>query len=110
MSARDSQAIECVTIIIDYNWLYQNLKHEGALRTKNHLILHEIGHLALHWDALRIADSPEKVMARSATPQQEAEAWWFVYSLLGYLVARCAYVNKEDGGNADDQLWNYPFR
>jgi hypothetical protein len=44
-------------------------------------------------------------LAKPATPIQEAEAWWFAYSLLGMIIAEVAYDNKSDPDNADDQIW-----
>lgn len=100
-----------VTITIDANCLYTRLPLDAATRTKNHLILHEIGHLVLHWDSLLGADSVgHRSMARSATPQEEAEAWWFCYAVLGYAIGQRAFQNKTEPTNADDMIWSLVLR
>jgi len=100
-----------VTISIDTECLYNRLPLDAATRTKNHLILHEIGHLVLHWDSLLGVDAMgNRSMARSATPQEEAEAWWFCYAVLGYAIGQRAYWNKKDPLNADGLVWTLLLR
>ncbi len=111
VSIRDSVGCECPTIVVDHACLNQHLSYDAAMRAKNHLLLHEIGHLVLHWDLIHRSPPPgQQRLARAAFPKEEAEAWWFCYALLGYIVAKCAYSNKKDPKNADDQIWRLRMR
>ncbi len=111
LTMTDSSGVECVSVLIDVQCLQDSLSVESAWRTKNHLLLHEIGHLVLHWQQMRPANvGTVTPLAKSATPVQEAEAWWFCYSLLGYAVSQCAFTNKQDPKSGDDQIWTMPWR
>jgi hypothetical protein len=101
----------CVSIAIDLSCLQQNLDFNNAFRVRNHLTLHEIGHLTLHPELLPDGvEQSEATYAKSAAPAHEAEAWWFCYSLLGLAVADVAYANKQNPDNADDQIWKMTLR
>lgn len=70
------------------------------------LVLHEAGHVVLHWDKL----SPPKLKtgagaAIAASPVQEAEAWFFAMCVEGLALASFAYKSKSDPPTALDPTW-----
>lgn len=106
-----SMGNNCPCVIINLELLNSALSIEGAIRTKHHLLLHEVGHLVLHWNELRTQVSPDgSAVAEKAHPIHEAEAWWFCYSFLGTVVAHVAFENKKNKSFADDQIWKLPLR
>jgi hypothetical protein len=111
MSLRDSKGVDCPTIVIDSARLNSTLSTYDGLRMMSQLALHEIGHLVLHWDELRTpVGSDGNAVAAPAKSLHEAEAWWFCYSIIGLVVAECAYQNKCVVGNADDRMWTFVHR
>ncbi|MEM9943190.1 MAG: hypothetical protein AAF939_16625 [Planctomycetota bacterium] len=104
-----SDGSECPTILIDKECLDQHLSFLDSIRARNHLTLHEIGHLVLHKNELRGSGDLPK-FANRAFPQHESEAWWFCYSLLGLCVSECANQNSKDSDNPDDQIWKIWLR
>jgi len=66
------------------------------------LLLHEGGHLLLHWDKLSRpvnVDSNHPVKAAHRTTAiREAEAWWFAFAVYTYAYSRfnVSYILKEE--------------
>jgi hypothetical protein len=102
----DARHNPCPTVVIDYETLHGKLAWFRALPTITRLVLHETGHLVLHWEQLQpIIRNGDLALAKSAAPIQEAEAWWFCISILGRVTAEVAEENARMPENADDQIW-----
>ncbi len=69
------------------------------IRARRYVILHEIGHLVLHWSSLchQAEKTGRKYVEVEAT--HEAEAWWFAHSILGLTSARIAMSAKSKPSN-----------
>lgn len=78
-------------IHLDIKCLVEEVPSPLMSLVKAKLILHEIGHL-YHWDELFALTSSH--FANEATGEQEAQAWWFCYNVLGFAVAECACNKK----------------
>ena len=105
--AYDASTLPCPTVVMDYAAIHGRIAVPRASQMINRLVLHETGHLVLHWKQLQPAIRVGNLaLARSAAPSQEAEAWWFCYSILGRVVAEVAEENASDPANADDQIWH----
>ena len=91
------------TILIDRTLLMDRVASTAVNRTKTCLILHEIFHLR-HWKDLFPTESSQ-ASAAEALPEHEAEAWWFCYTLLGHVIALCAYEKKNNPGSSLKPTW-----
>lgn len=96
---------------------------ERLHRTKTCLILHEIGHLVLHWgDLCRqtsafMADTPlgapgkslsiEKDGLHNADAGQEVEAWLFCDAVIALAIAQIAHRGKGDHDSIHDPAWQF---
>jgi len=108
----DSEGTESPTVYLDSASLDENLSMLDAVRARNHLVLHEIGHLVLHKATLKNSGDapPGAQFSKPAFPEMEAEAWWFCYSLLGLCVSQIAYENTENSTGTDDKIWLHWLR
>lgn len=70
-------------------------------KTVIRLVLHEIGHIAFHWDHLR--PDPISGMMYGATPDDEREAWAFAMSVLGTAIGDFACEHRVRRGV--DRTW-----
>ena len=100
----DSQGRQSLTILIDFNWLSENLTIDAACRKRNRLVILQIGHLVLHRDLLRsttkgfnIADNPSRV--------QTAEATWFCHVIIGLLASQIATEDLDCDSVARDRFY-----
>jgi hypothetical protein len=94
------------TIVIDYATLYGRIAYFRTQQTINRLVLHETGHVVLHWEQLQPnTRNGDLALAKSAVPFQEVEAWWFCLSIFGRVIAEVADENARNPANADDQIW-----
>jgi len=78
-------------------------------RIERSLILHECGHLVLHWEALveRAAGGILSGELANATSQEEREAWIFCSALLGRVVEDIVAVAKGKANKRNDYTADY---
>lgn len=85
----------------------QNEREERRVITR--LILHETGHMVLHWDHLRSLVSSSQMRNPTGMPQasyvQEREAWWFCSIVIGLALGWVAHKTREGPPLANDQAW-----
>ena len=101
-----------VYIILDWNYLTIQYGRGVAdmVRAVNHLVLHETGHVVLHWQKLTSAGGvPPQGLVQDMDPQAEAEAWGFCGALLSMALARIAYETKANPTPSSRQAWEYLF-
>lgn len=82
-----------VIVVLDHEFLLNEVSVPLLQIVRTKQILHEIGHL-LHYEHL-FKSTDRYPLVAEAQPVHEAEAWWFCYSLLGLTVAQCAYEKKK---------------
>jgi len=68
------------------------------------LLLHEIGHVALHWKALE-PKTRDVDFVSAATARHEFEAWLFAGTILGFALGEIAQHVVEC--KTIDNAWNY---
>ena len=102
--ARDNMDPQAPVIRIDSNFINsrfpENAPNRSIVIAK--LVLHEIGHVALHWQDLY----PKKVgqyNVNSASPEQETQAWWFAGAVWALILGRLAPRGRND--NVIDSAW-----
>jgi hypothetical protein len=94
--------------LIDQNYVLSESPH-NAERVWTCLLLHEVGHLVLHWPDLKLQNSSDgKAMA---TDVQEAEAWFFQSVIVGlaigsYAQGRVVMPRRADGDVHED-AWKF---
>ncbi len=91
--------------IVDFGVLKENLPLARVHRTCVCLILHEAGHLILHWKQLKdqwLSGAHLRITEASIT--QEFEAWWFCYSVIGFGIASFSQ-SKDTSPLSHDPAW-----
>lgn len=109
---------KCPILVIDSDYLKDQIPVlEAPLvvhRVYTRLLLHEVGHLVLHWDQmiqeLTSKDAPASLGGLEArwpvsSPKQEAEAWLFCYAVLGAGIGRYAFLAREGPVDDNDPAW-----
>ncbi len=94
--ARDMRDYSTPIIILDRGLLSQDLQRfDSRHRAKVicRLLMHEVGHVALHWSSLLPKDTSKRYVD-SATPTQEREAWWFSSAVSGCLLGEAAFRGR----------------
>jgi hypothetical protein len=108
---RDTRGLNNPILAIDVQYLETELPISDIHRKCTKLLLHEVGHLVLHWrdfitqiatrQAGKLANLP--AILPDASGHQESEAWLFCYSVLTAAIARHAFLNRRDDDN--DATW-----
>lgn len=89
-------------VVIDKEVLFEKLSASALSRAITRIILHEIGHVVRHWEALRPPGAVDRQLS-AAKPEHEAEAWWFGQAVVGSGIGALAQEHRERGGF--DQAW-----
>ncbi|HWE01475.1 MAG TPA: hypothetical protein VG326_03625 [Tepidisphaeraceae bacterium] len=94
--------------LIDQNYVLAE-SAQNAERVWTCLLLHEVGHLVLHWpDFKRQNSSDGKAMA---TDEQEAEAWLFQSTILGLALGSYAHsrviMPRRTDGDVHEDAWKF---
>jgi len=92
-------------VIIDANFLAGQEPPLELAKIWTRLLLHEIGHLVLHWEEL----DAQRVAGRipAATAPQESEAWWFCFVVLGFSVSSYAFSIKGTPTTRHEDAWRF---
>jgi hypothetical protein len=99
------------TVLVDYEYIRQQVALPLVPRAVARVVLHEVGHLAIHWRSLLAArpatspppDAQGKIPMPPCDLQQEAEAWWLAECIVAQCVGGRATLDRADNGN--DQAW-----
>ncbi len=95
-------------VLVDLDYLVRE-DPNNLERVWTCLLLHETGHLVLHWDdfAKQCADDGKAM----ATALQEAEAWLFQSTILGLALGSYAYgcvtIPRRSPGDTHEDAWTY---
>lgn len=96
-------------VLIDLDYLLSQVRRGSVDAVWTGLLLHETGHLVLHWDDFdhqRVAGS-----ISMATAVQEAEAWYFQSCVMGLALGSYAHgcVSDPRRGQQDyhEDAWNF---
>lgn len=101
-SKSDPQIMINATLKLDGNPYSNDERRLYIVRTR--LILHEIGHIVLHWQDLLVCPG----RASPSTPQQEKEAWFFTHAMLGLALGQYSQNCRESpSANNIDDAWQY---
>lgn len=88
-------------IYIDSGLVHNSVALPSANRAVSRLILHETGHIVLHWNSL-LGGSSE---TRLSTPVQEKEAWWFASCIVGLALGHLSEKIRTGPPEANDSVW-----
>ena len=92
-------------ILIDFDQIGHSFPADAQKqRTITRLILHEIGHMTLHYGSLR---SQARGKVSSASPQQEQEAWAFAGIILGVALGGLARSGRTRVPPIIDGAWKF---
>jgi hypothetical protein len=85
--ARDLAEPNAPVIRLDVNFIRERVSDDSPyhMLVVNKLILHEIGHVALHWTDLVPRVTGEEYV-NSASASQETEAWWFSGAIWAHVM------------------------
>jgi hypothetical protein len=72
-------------------------------KTWTRLLLHETGHLVLHWESFESQRLAGRIP--DATSDQESEAWWFCIAVMGCAVCNHAPRQKIGPPPAHEEAW-----
>jgi len=102
-------------ITIDRESILRQVQQEfhglrGIHRLYTMLILHETGHLVLHWKYLNanvLHHTNDGRQAFDAKAEHEAEAWWFCFSVVAQASGAIASIARRGDPENHDPLWYY---
>jgi hypothetical protein len=82
---------------------------ERISRTCTYLILHETGHLVLHWDIMndpnRIVQGISGQPVLLAYPDEEKQAWWFALSVIATAMSEVSRDAHFETPPINDPVW-----
>lgn len=99
-------------IIVDFNYVSsQIISRSERRKVLFRLMLHEIGHVVLHWNSLNERDPStepidpnDPIKARNASAEQEEAAWLFCGCVMGLALGLYAKMGRPD---VIDQAWSH---
>ncbi len=98
-----------VILVIDIAYIKQLVPSEYHRMVIQRLLLHEIGHLVLHWPDLSSASrEPAEFQAFERSTILESEAWVFTGAIQGLVLATMSAQQRSGGEQNFDTTWNYP--
>ena len=101
-------------VFVMLDWPYLDANYGRALadtvRAVNHLVLHETGHVVMHWrDLTDPQHSPQQGLVPDMAARAEAEAWGFCGAILSMAYSRIAYETKLNPQADARQAWEWLF-
>lgn len=91
-------------VYVDKDFIESGTKSHLTEKNKiiTRIVLHEVGHIVLHWDDLRPKGCRHALPAK---PQQEEEAWWFCGLVIGLALGLASKQARLRTPPAHDPVW-----
>lgn len=91
-------------VLIDLGYVTQEVSAPERNKVLTRILLHEIGHVALQWDALdpNVADQ-----ASASTSEHEEQAWVFCGAILGLALGFLADGARRERPPTNDPTWRF---
>jgi hypothetical protein len=95
-------------ILIDRVFIQGKLKSQDEGKLKSRLLLHETGHIVLHWSDIQgrwPEVYPQQSSAPPVDPEHEQQAWWFAMVTVALAVGAAGKASRLGPPKGHDEAW-----